>query len=91
MASGSLDAYEKAMSPAIRTIAEYEQCAREAGSFVKHVRVRGAQNDPRKPAGLVEVRVLGRWRRRLSPAQVDVVRRALAVRQIVGVTLNVRS
>jgi hypothetical protein len=73
------------------TVEEYEQCALGAHAAVRHVRVRAAANDERMPAGEVEVRVRGRWRRRLPDDVVRAVRSELAMHNPVGVALTVKS
>jgi hypothetical protein len=76
---------------ALNTVADYEECALGAHAAVRHVRVRAAANDERMPAGEVEVRVRGRWRRRLPDDVVRVVHRELAMHNPVGVALTVKS
>lgn len=86
----STDAYVGAWSPALHTIADYERCVYNADPAVKHVRIRGAQNDPRMPAGVVEVRVKGRFWRPLPEQVRRRVHRALALRNPWGVELRMR-
>lgn len=73
------------------TLADYEACARGASPEVRHVWVRARANDPEMPAGVVEIRVRGRWRRRLSPGELGRVREALVAHNPIGVELRVQS
>lgn len=82
--------YAATLSPALRTIEDYERCAREASPAVRHVRVRGAANDPRMPAGVVEVRVKGRFWRPLPEHERRRVHRAIVARNQVMVELRMR-
>lgn len=73
------------------SLADYEGCARGASPEVRHVWVRARVNDPKMPLGVVEVRVRGAWRRRLSPRELGRVREALVANNPINVELRVKS
>lgn len=75
---------------ALNTVEDYEACARGASPAVRHVRVLCAANG-KAPAGEVEVRVRGPWRRRLKQAELLRVHRAVVEHSPVGVRLRVKS
>lgn len=78
---------------ALRSVEDFEQCARAAAPAGARVRVRAAANDRRMPMGVVEVRVRGPLplRRRLSKAERGAVHAALVEHAPVMLKLEVKS
>jgi len=76
---------------ALRSVADFEECARAAAPVGSRVRVRAAANDPKMPLGAVEVRVRGPWRRRLTKAERGRVHAALVEHAPVMLKLEVKS
>lgn len=75
----------------LRTVGDYERCARGASPAVRHVHVRAAANDAQMQEGAVEVRVQGAWRRRLPREDIARVREAIVAHKPVEVALRVIS
>lgn len=76
---------------ALSTVEDYRRCTLGASDAVRYVKVRARATDPRVKPGVVELRVRGRFRRRLSVEQVAVVRAVVAAHSPVGVSLRVKS
>lgn len=78
---------------ALRSVEDFEQCARAAAPVGARVRVRAAANDRRMPLGVVQVRVRGPRPlcRRLSKVELGAVHEALVEHAPVMLRLEVKS
>lgn len=75
---------------ALWTVEDYEQCAREASSKVKHVKVRVNADDPKVPRGTMRIWVRGRFWRRLPEREQRRVHHAIAELNPINVALEMR-
>jgi hypothetical protein len=79
------------MHGSLRTLADYERCAREACVRVRHVKVEGPGTNRRIPNGTVRVRVSRSWWRALSQQDLHDVRTALVARKPIMVMLELET